>query len=362
MGLPLAIATSFLVTITLMPVIIRIFKSIDLLDRPDKRKIHSISTPSLGGIAIFTGILFALLISVPLTDFASQKYFIGGTIIIFFLGVRDDLSSLLARHKLVVQIFSTILVVFWGGVKIEGFNGLFGVENFPWIFDEIFTVFVIVVMTNAFNLIDGIDGLAGSIALVISGFLGWVAYNNGHFTDSVLALSISGATFGFLLYNWHPSKVFMGDTGSMVFGFMLTILMIKFLAIPPSISFIKSPVATSLSLFALPVYDTLRVIAIRLFTGRPPLSPDRNHIHHVLLKLGYNHSQSTIVLVIYNVLMILFAVVFQSLGELWIMLFMTVITVVAGALLDRKLIRREAARLAKIMPPEIKLSKTHTSV
>ncbi|MEQ8906668.1 MraY family glycosyltransferase [Ekhidna sp.] len=295
-------------------------------------------------------------------DLATQKYFIGGTILIFLLGVRDDLSSLLAQHKLIVQVFSAFLVVFLGGIKIEGFNGLFGIQTFPWVFDEVFTVFVIVVMTNAFNLIDGIDGLAGSIALVISTFLGWTAFQSGYYIDSAFALAISGATLGFLLYNWYPSKVFMGDTGSMVFGFMLTTLMVKFLATPIPPSVILSPVATSLALFALPVYDTLRVIFIRVFTGKPPLAPDRNHIHHVLLKLGLNHAQSTIILVSYNVVMILFAVVFQSIGELWIMLTMTVATVTIGAVLDRKLIRREASRLAKIIPPEIKLSKTHTSV
>ncbi|WP_424963033.1 glycosyltransferase family 4 protein [Ekhidna sp.] len=362
MGLPLAIATSFLVTLTLMPVVIRIFRSIDLLDRPDKRKIHSVSTPSLGGIAIFIGMLMALLLALPIAELANEKYLLGATSLIFLLGVRDDLSSLLAQHKLVVQVFAAFLVVFLGDVKIEGFNGLFGINNFPWLMDEIFTMFVIVVMTNAFNLIDGIDGLAGSIALVIATFLGWAAFQSGLYVNATLAIAVSGATLGFLLYNWYPSKVFMGDTGSMVFGFILTVLMVKFLTTPIPPSTILSPVATSLALFALPVYDTLRVILIRIFTGKPPLSPDRNHIHHVLLKLGLNHSQSTLSLVSYNILMIAFAVGFQHIGELWIMLIMTVTTVTIGALLDRKLMRREAARLAQIIPPEIKVSKSHTSV
>lgn len=362
MSLPLAIATSFLVTLTLMPVIIRLFRSLGLLDKPDKRKIHSISTPSLGGIAIFIGILIAMVLSVSFADLATEKYFLGGIILIFFLGVRDDLSSLLAQHKLVVQIFSAFLVVYLGGVKIEGLNGLFGINTFPWVFDEIFTVFVIVVMTNAFNLIDGIDGLAGSIALIISAFLGWAAFKSGYMIDATFAFAITGATFSFLLYNWYPSKVFMGDTGSMVFGFMLTTLMVKFLATPIPPSVILAPVATSLALFVLPVYDTLRVILIRLFTGRPPLAPDRNHIHHVLLKLGLNHAQSTICLASYNILVIAFAVVFQSIGELWLMLIMTVSTVGIGIILDRKLMRRETARLAKLIPPEIKVRKSHTSV
>ncbi|WP_425390063.1 MraY family glycosyltransferase [Ekhidna sp.] len=361
MSLPLAIATSFLVTLTLMPVVIRVFRSIDLLDRPDKRKVHSISTPSLGGIAIFAGILMAVLMAISMNDLASEKYFLGGAILIFLLGVRDDLSSLLAHHKLVVQIFSALLVVYFGGIKIEGLHGLFGIENFPWVLDELFTVFVIVVMTNAFNLIDGIDGLAGSIALVISAFLGWAAMQSGYYVDAAFAFTIVGASLGFLLYNWYPSKVFMGDTGSMVFGFMLTILMVKFLAVPVPPSVIEAPVATSLALFVLPVYDTLRVMIIRLVSGKPPLAPDRNHIHHVLLKFGFNHASSTLMLVGYNICVVTMAVIFQSIGELWLMLIMTSVTIFIGAVLDRKLTRREAARLAQIIPPEIKLSKEHTS-
>ncbi|WP_420316795.1 MraY family glycosyltransferase [Ekhidna sp.] len=345
-----------------MPVIIRVFRSIDLLDRPDKRKIHSISTPSLGGIAIFIGIFLAIIMAGSMTEIASEKYFIGGAVLIFLLGVRDDLSSLMAHHKLVVQIFSAFLVVYFGGIKIEGLHGLFGINNFPWVIDEIFTVFVIVVMTNAFNLIDGIDGLAGSIALVIAAFLGWAALQSGYLIDATFAFAIVGASLGFLLYNWYPSKVFMGDTGSMVYGFMLTILMVKFLAVPTPPSVIEAPVATSLALFVLPVYDTLRVFIIRFATGRPPLAPDRNHIHHVLLKLGFNHSSSTMLLIGYNILILVFVVTFQSLGELWIMLLMTITTVLLGVLLDRKLIKREASRLAKLIPPEIKLSKEHTSL
>ena len=362
MGLFLATTAAFFVTVTLIPIIIRISLSINLIDKPDKRKIHRVAKPSLGGIAIFLGMLMALLLTLSFYDLANEKYLIGATTLIFLLGVRDDLSSLMARHKLVVQIFAAILVVFLGGVKIEGLNGLFGINNFPWVFDEIFTVFVLVVMTNAFNLIDGIDGLAGSVALVISVVLASIAFQSGQLVDATFLFAIAGATLGFLIYNWYPSKVFMGDTGSMVFGFLLTVFMVKFLAIPIPPSIIEAPVAASLSLFILPIYDTLRVIFIRLMNRKPPLSPDRNHVHHVLLKLGLNHGQSTLVLLGYHILMINFAIWFQELGELWIMLFMTIATVVTGALMDRKLMRREAARIARIIPPEIKVSKSHTSV
>lgn len=356
----LSIATAFFATLTLMPIVIRIFKSINLLDKPDKRKIHRVSTPSLGGIAIFAGILLSFLVTVPLAEMASEKYFIAAGVLIFLLGVRDDLSSLQAHHKLVVQVFSAILVVHFGDVKVEGLNGLFGIETFGWFFDEVFSIFILVVMTNAYNLIDGIDGLAGSIALIISSFFAWVAISAGSQVDVSFSLAIAGSSLAFLIYNWHPSKVFMGDTGSMLFGFMLTALMIRFLSTPVPSSLIYAPVATSLALFILPIYDTLRVVTIRLIAGKHPLSPDRNHIHHVLLKMGLSHSQATLYLIGFNVFAIAFAIIFQKIGELWIMLVLASVIITIGALLDRKLIRRESARLAKILPPEIKYSKSDT--
>ncbi len=358
MNLPLVIITSFLVTLTLIPVVIRVFKSINVLDKPDSRKIHSIETPSLGGIAMFVGLILALLFSVPFLELANEKFFLAGIILIFLLGVRDDLSSLQANHKLIVQLFAACLVVFLMDIKISGLNGLFGVNSFGWYFDEIFTIIVIAIMTNAFNLIDGIDGLAGSIGLLISIIFCFLFTYVGDQFSAVIALGISGATLAFLIYNWYPSKVFMGDTGSMMLGFILTVLFIRFLSIPADITGQVSPVALVLSLFVLPTYDTLRVFMIRFFTGKHPLSPDRNHIHHVMLKLGFNHGQATILLVAYNLLFFITTFLLQSMGELWLILGMSLITVSIGIMLDRKVIKREAARTASLYSDRMNVSKT----
>jgi UDP-GlcNAc:undecaprenyl-phosphate/decaprenyl-phosphate GlcNAc-1-phosphate transferase len=358
MTLPLAICASFLVTLTLMPVIIRLFRSIDLLDIPDKRKIHSISTPSLGGIAIFIGIVFSLIISATLVDLSTQKYLLGGVLLIFLLGVRDDLSSLQARHKLVVQIFAAFLVVYFGNTKIDGFGGLFGIDSFPWYFSEIFTVFVIVVMTNAFNLIDGIDGLAGSIVLMISLFFGWIFLSSGLIVEAGFSLAIAGGILAFLLYNWYPSKVFMGDTGSMMLGFMLTALLINFINIPYEISNFSAPVSVCLALFLLPVYDTMRVFIIRFLSGKSPLAPDRNHIHHVLLKFGFNHGKATILLISYNLAIIFGVYFFQEIGNGWLILIMGSMTTIIGMALDFKLVKREEARTASLTSSEIKFTKS----
>ena len=358
MNLPLVIITSFLVTLTLIPVVIRVFRSINVLDQPDKRKIHSISTPSLGGIAMFIGLILALLIALPFADLVNQKYFLGGIVLIFMLGVRDDLSSLQANHKLVVQLFAACLVVFFMDIKIHGLNGLFEVDTFGWYFDELFTVFVIAIMTNAFNLIDGIDGLAGSIGLIISIVFCFLFTYIGDQFSAMLALGIAGATLAFLIYNWYPSKVFMGDTGSMMLGFVLTVLFVRFLSVPITITGQVAPVALVLSLFVLPTYDTLRVFLIRFFTGKHPLAPDRNHIHHVLLKLGYNHGQATIILVSYNLILFIAVLTLQFVGEIWLILSMTILTVTLGIILDRKVMKREAARTASLSSSQMDVSKT----
>ncbi|MEM0938500.1 MAG: MraY family glycosyltransferase [Bacteroidota bacterium] len=358
MNLPIAITTSFLVTLTLIPIVIKVFKSFDLLDQPNGRKIHRISTPSLGGIAVFFGLMVALVISLPFTNLTDEKHFLVGVFLIFLLGVRDDLSSLQANHKLVVQVFAATLVVFFKGIKISGLNGLFGIDTFGWYFDELFTIFLIVIMTNAFNLIDGIDGLAGSIGLLISITFCFLFTYSGHHFSAILSLALAGAVLAFLIYNWYPSKVFMGDTGSMMLGFVLTVLFIRFLSVPLPESGQVSPVALVFSLFILPTYDTSRVLLIRFFTGKHLLTPDRNHIHHVLLKLGYNHGQSTILLVGYNLILFLCVVTFQPIGELWLISSMTFLTVSIGGILDKKIMKREAARMARIYTSQMNISKT----
>lgn len=356
MKLPLITATSFLVSLVLVPVVIRVFKSINLLDIPDNRKVHIVSTPSLGGIAIYFGVFLSILFAFNLAELSSHKFLIAASMMIFLLGVRDDLSSLLAKHKLLVQVFSGFLVIYLGGVKLNGLEGLFGIYSFPWFFDEIFTLFVIVIMTNSYNLIDGIDGLAGTIGLVISVFFAWVFISSGMVTDAGIALGIAGGLLGFLLYNWYPSKIFMGDTGSMTSGFMLTVLLIKFLSIPSLETIgIHSPISTGVALFIIPIYDTLRVIIIRFFSGKHPLAPDNNHIHHILLKLGLNHAQATTSLVAYLVIVLIQAFTFQGLGGIFFILILFTQTTLAGMFLDVRLMKMKSSNR---VPAEVKLSKS----
>ncbi|MEM6378063.1 MAG: MraY family glycosyltransferase [Bacteroidota bacterium] len=354
----LAVLSAFLVSVLLMPLSIRLFKSINLLDKPNKRKIHSIDKPSLGGIPIFFGMVSSLLISNSIYALADQKFLLAAAFLVFLLGIRDDLASLQARHKLVVQIFAAYLVVAIGGVQIHGLHGLFGINEFSWYFNEIFTIAVIVIMTNAFNLIDGIDGLAGSAAIVISLFFGGAFLLAGAFVEAAIAFAIVGAACGFLVYNWYPSKVFMGDTGSMFLGFTLTVLTVRFLSTSSTIGWMESPVAICLALFVLPVYDTLRVFIIRARAKKNPLAPDRNHLHHVLLKMGYNHSKSTSILVLLHLSILGLILILQPLGNIWLTLLMFSLLAAVGAFFDRKLLKRESARTARLRAERFQVTKS----
>ncbi|REE01625.1 MraY family glycosyltransferase [Marinoscillum furvescens] len=307
MYLTLSIIAAFLMTFILLPVIIKVSRSVDLLDIPDRRKVHQISTPSLGGVAIFIGFMMALLMAVPLAGLVEIKYFLFGLVVIFILGVRDDISSLLAKNKLLTQVFAAVLVVNFTDIKLTGFYGIFGIYEMPAWFHIPLSLFVIVGLTNSFNLIDGIDGLAGSVAVFILSVLGWSFLSIGESTYAVVCISAIGALLAFLFFNWHPSKVFMGDTGSLMLGFMISSLAIKFIN-SGTIVFDgvtlggDATVGLAIALLILPIYDTSRVFAIRFRNGKNPLDPDRNHLHHGLLRLGLNHSKATLVLLIFNVI------------------------------------------------------------
>lgn len=340
--------TSFLVAFSAVPIIIRVARTVNIMDAPDLRKVHSESTPSLGGIAIFLGFIVSLLFFVPLVELAQYKFLLLPIFFAFLLGIRDDVASLQALDKLTIQIFAALLVVFIADIRFSGLYGLFGLTNLPTGVAEFLSIFVIVGLTNAFNLIDGIDGLAGSIAVVILSFFGWWFFETGHTTMGYFSLTMASATLAFLFYNWSPAKIFMGDTGSLVLGFTLSALMIKFIDLnyllsPKSAYFLQAPIALSFALLVLPVYDTLRVFIIRFLAGRSPMSPDQNHVHHILLKLNFSHSQATLSLVAFNVIIVSVAYSLQFLGNNWLSLIVLSLAITFGATLDLILRKRIAA-------------------
>jgi UDP-N-acetylmuramyl pentapeptide phosphotransferase/UDP-N-acetylglucosamine-1-phosphate transferase len=336
-----AIILSFLISFFTFPVIIRVFKSINLVDSPNKRKIHKLNIPSMGGIAIYLGVMLTIIFFGSLEALQMNKFLLAGLVIIFLLGIRDDISSLYANQKFVVQIVAALLAVHYAGIKLTGFYGLAGINEMPESFNLIFSMLVIIAITNAFNLIDGIDGLAGSIGILASTIFGLWFLSIGMSFQALLSLSLAASLVAFLVYNWHPSKIFMGDTGSLPTGFLLACLSIIFInsQLEYSQQSFNGFIPLVLAILIVPVYDTIRVMIIRVFDGKSPFSPDKKHIHHILLRQGMNHAQSTMILLAFNGGLILLTFVFRNTSDVLLIGGQTILTVAFGAYLDRRLVK-----------------------
>lgn len=351
MLLPIAIVTSFLVTFILIPVVIKVSRSVDLMDIPDRRKVHQISTPSMGGLGVFIGWVVAILISVSIFELVNLKFLLSGVFLIFILGLRDDISSLQARHKLAFQILAAVLVVFFGGIRIASLLELVGVQTVPLLLDQGLSVFLIVGLTNAFNLIDGIDGLLGLIGILASAFLGWAYLVVDQQALAILSLTFCGSLIAFLFYNWYPSRIFMGDTGSLITGFFISVMFLNFIPLAKAdLAFqypiLSAPVPLAISFMILPIYDTSRVVFIRLSKGISPFVPDRNHIHHAMLRLGLNHASASVTLVLVNIAIVTATILLATVFQEWMVVVCEFVTIfLFGLVVDQ--IGKRKQHLAK---------------
>lgn len=313
----LSSALAFLITFFAIPVIIEVAKNKKLFDEPDERKVHKAVIPTLGGLGIFAGFILATLMGVPPNQSAELQYFIAACLVIFFLGIKDDILVLSATKKFIGQLIAAGIIIRFGGIQITSMHGFLGIHEIPHMASIIFTIFTIIVITNSFNLIDGVDGLAGSLGLLTSVVFGAYFFINGHLMYAVMALSLSGALLGFLIFNFSPAKIFMGDTGSLLLGLLNSIFVIKFIAIANDSSItlpVESAPAIGFAILIVPLFDTLRVFSLRIFNRRSPFSPDRNHIHHFLLDLGLSHRSIMAVCVFTNIIFIILAYLLRSLG------------------------------------------------
>lgn len=319
-------ALAFLITYFAIPVIIQVAKDKKLFDEPDERKVHKVVIPTLGGLGIFAGFIIASLMGVPSGSANELQYFAAASIVIFFLGIKDDILVLSASKKFIGQLIAAGIIIKFGNVQITNMNGFLGIYQIPHIASIVLTLFTIIVITNSFNLIDGVDGLAGSLGLLTTLVFGIYFYFAGQTVYSVLALSLAGSIIGFLIYNFAPAKIFMGDTGSLLLGLINSILVIKFINVagnPASTVPLAAAPAIGFAILMIPLFDTLRVFGLRILARRSPFSPDRNHIHHFLLDLGFNHRKVTLTCVLANMAFIAIAYFASNWGS----------TVVIGLLL-----------------------------
>ncbi len=293
----LSAALAFLITFFSIPIIIEVAKAKKLYDEPDERKVHKNVIPTLGGMGIFAGFIIAILMGIPAGVNPEVQYFVAASLVIFFLGLKDDIMILSASKKFVGQLVCAGILIKFGGIQINNMHGFLGLDVIPPVASYVLSVFTIIVITNAFNLIDGVDGLAGTLGLITTFTFGAYFFYIGYISYAVIAFSLSAAIIGFLIYNFSPAKIFMGDTGSLLLGTINSILVIKFISVAPLPNHaftITSAPAIGFAILMVPLFDTLRVFAIRIFKRRSPFNPDRNHIHHFLLDLGFSHRKITL--------------------------------------------------------------------
>lgn len=346
MALLLAAAiTSFVISFLIVPVIIKYSLKKNLLDIPGRRKIHKKVTPSMGGIAIFTGFFISSLIWIDFQYWGQIKFILVALFVIFFIGVRDDLVPLRALVKLMGQLMAIFLLMALFDLRLKSLYGLFGIYELPLIASYVLTVVTIVVITNSFNLIDGVDGLAGTVACIALLAFGTWFYLVGDNIFAIFSYTMLGAILAFLIFNWDPSEVFMGDTGALVIGMMLGILAIHFIDLNYNLPATEpykftASVATAGCFIMVPLVDTVRIIILRLTKGQSPFKPDKSHIHHALLRLGKTHNHTALILGGSQVLMVIIAVSLSDFSE-WIVLGAAVgVAVVLSVFLDRLILRK----------------------
>ena len=311
----LASICSFVITYGVIPSVLELAYKKKLFDTPNERKVHTQQIPSLGGIGIFIGVLITLTAFASVDFFASYKFIFISYLILFLVGLKDDLVPMSAKVKFVIQILIAILLI-QGGIQINSLNGLFGIEELNVWASYLLTIVFIVGVTNAFNLIDGIDGLAGGLGGINCVTLGVLLFWVGEINYAILGFAVAGSLLAFLRYNFgkYPNKIFMGDAGSLLLGLTITILAIRFMESPLVLEKLNiiSPFGIVAGIIFIPVFDTLRVFTIRLAKGLSPFTPDRSHIHHEFLSSGLTHRSASILLYIGNLLLILTVLIFRN--------------------------------------------------
>jgi UDP-GlcNAc:undecaprenyl-phosphate/decaprenyl-phosphate GlcNAc-1-phosphate transferase len=345
----LAFITAFIPCYLLIPIVISVAKEKHLYDIPDgKRKTHEEITPALGGIAIFVGIIFSVIFWTPSKVLEELQYMLAAFIMIALIGIKDDIVPMSPRMKLIGELMAAGILFLRGNVSINSLYGFFGVQEIPMWVSFPLTIFTIIVIINAFNLIDGINGLSGGISLTISVILGVWYFLMDKTSFAILAFAMAGAVTAFLKYNITPAKIFMGDTGALLLGLISSILVIKFIEInrldPNNVYAMKAAPAIAVSIIIFPLFDTARVFAMRLWRGRSPFSADRLHIHHLLIDYGFTHSQASAILIIATMIFITLAIYLQKIGTFQLLSVILMGAFVASFCLQ-KIVERKRQRL-----------------
>jgi len=290
------------------------------MDKPGGRKIHAGDTPSMGGVSIFFAVIIAAAIFMPFLYIQKFKFFFGAMGVMFLVGLRDDLVPVRPLVKLSAQLLAATMIIFLMEIRLTAFYDLFAIENIPYLLSVVLTLFTFIVITNSYNLIDGLDGLASSVGIIAFFFFGIYFFLVGIVQYSIICFSFIGALIAFLNFNWQPSRIFMGDTGALLIGSVLAVITIKFIDynhhLPVTNEFkLDASVGVGIAVIIIPLFDTLRVFISRAIKKKSPFSPDKTHIHHLLMRLGFSHAGTTLIIVGANIGIVLLAITLDSLGD-----------------------------------------------
>lgn len=310
---------AFLLTYLTIPKIIGVVEYKRLMDDPNKRSSHKAKTPTLGGIAFFYCLIFALFFIKDRAAFGEAIYIIPGLTILFIVGLKDDMVVLSPGSKLVAQMVAIAFILVNPSFTIESLNGFLNIYEIPYYLYLALAGFVMLTIINSYNLIDGIDGLASIVGIVIMVIYTTIFYLSQEYFFALIAITMNACLMAFFGFNVSShKKIFMGDTGSLIVGFIISVLTLKFLALKPEsyegLPFLlENAPLIAISILIVPLFDTARVFTIRIANKKGPFSPDRNHVHHVLIDFwGLSHKQASFIIGCFN---IMFVILFVILGS-----------------------------------------------
>lgn len=331
---------AYVLTFLTIPKIIGLVEYKKLMDSPNSRSSHIRKTPTLGGVSFFYALIFALFFLKNWSEFDEAIYIMPGLTILFIIGLKDDLVVLSPYTKLIAQVMAITFILVNEGFTIYSLNGFLGINEIPIYIYYIIAGFIMLTIINAYNLIDGIDGLAAIVGIIILIIYSTIFYMTKEYFFLLLSLTLNGCLIAFLKYNLSSSideKIFMGDTGSLIVGFIISILTLKFLALSPdkydSLPFlIENIPLIAISILIVPLFDTARVFTIRIANKKSPFSPDRNHTHHILIDyFKLSHRKASLIIGGFNLIFVyLFIILGSASYNFWLASVLVLTVIVLG--------------------------------
>jgi UDP-N-acetylmuramyl pentapeptide phosphotransferase/UDP-N-acetylglucosamine-1-phosphate transferase len=342
---------SFLITLFAIPSILHVARFRHLYDDLGHfRKTHDHGIPRLGGVAIFVGFTITSLLFCMTDKSLPINYLLTGCIILFAMGLKDDLAGVNSSTKFTIQLIVCFILVVLGNIRLSSLYGVFGIYDLSYFLSVGISILMILVIVNAFNLIDGIDSLAATTGIVANGTFAALFIYIHQYELAAVSLAMTGAIAGFLKFNITPAKIFMGDTGSLLIGLISAVMALKFMetsrVVNGKLPEIYCVPALTFATLIGPIFDTTRVFIIRIANGASPFIADRNHIHHRMLKLGFNHVQTTFILTSINIASIAMVLLFRNYGDSVLIILIIAVSIVFNWLITFFIRSKERESLA----------------